>query len=255
MGWAASWALLAAATWLAPWPRRPATPAAAPAAAVPASAAAPAAAPAAASPRAGRRVPPRVLQVTAGLAVLTAGIGVLGPPRGLLAGCLLVPASGLLVRRLHDQHQRVRPSRALALSLDLAAAALRSGRPLPAALVLAAPAAGPPTAATLAGVAGLLRLGAEPIEAWRGVSDNDVLAPVAQAARRSAHSGARLARGFEQVAGEIRAQVQADAQARAHGVGVLAMAPLGLCFLPAFVCLGVVPVVVGLARDAFGALP
>jgi hypothetical protein len=29
------------------------------------------------------------------------------------------------------------------------------------------------------------------------------------------------------------------------------MAPLGLCFLPAFVCLGVVPVVLGIARTAF----
>jgi hypothetical protein len=28
---------------------------------------------------------------------------------------------------------------------------------------------------------------------------------------------------------------------------VLITAPLGLCFLPAFVCLGIVPVVVGLA--------
>jgi hypothetical protein len=33
------------------------------------------------------------------------------------------------------------------------------------------------------------------------------------------------------------------------------MAPLGLCFLPAFVCLGVVPVVVGIAKGVFGALP
>ena len=35
--------------------------------------------------------------------------------------------------------------------------------------------------------------------------------------------------------------------------GVLVSGPLGLCFLPAFVCLGIVPVVVGLARDVLGA--
>jgi len=29
------------------------------------------------------------------------------------------------------------------------------------------------------------------------------------------------------------------------------MAPLGLCFLPAFVCVGVVPIVIGLAGGAF----
>lgn len=37
-------------------------------------------------------------------------------------------------------------------------------------------------------------------------------------------------------------------------VGVLAVAPLGLCFLPAFVLLGIVPVVVGLAGPLFATL-
>jgi hypothetical protein len=30
------------------------------------------------------------------------------------------------------------------------------------------------------------------------------------------------------------------------------LAPLGACFLPAFVCLGVVPMVLGIAGDVFG---
>jgi hypothetical protein len=33
---------------------------------------------------------------------------------------------------------------------------------------------------------------------------------------------------------------------------VWVLAPLGLCFLPAFVCLGVVPLVLGIAGDVFG---
>jgi hypothetical protein len=33
------------------------------------------------------------------------------------------------------------------------------------------------------------------------------------------------------------------------------MAPLAACFLPSFVCLGVVPVVVGMAQSALGVLP
>jgi hypothetical protein len=104
-------------------------------------------------------------------------------------------------------------------------------------------------------VAGLLRLGADPVEAWRAVADDEVLAPVAHAACRSADSGIRLAGGMEQVAADVRAQVRATAEARAHRAGVLAMAPLGLCFLPAFVCIGVVPVVVGIARGVFATLP
>jgi hypothetical protein len=33
---------------------------------------------------------------------------------------------------------------------------------------------------------------------------------------------------------------------------VWVLAPLGLCFLPAFVCLGVAPMVLGIARNVFG---
>lgn len=36
------------------------------------------------------------------------------------------------------------------------------------------------------------------------------------------------------------------AHVRVRRAGVLATAPLGLCFLPAFVLIGVVPVVIGL---------
>jgi pilus assembly protein TadC len=43
------------------------------------------------------------------------------------------------------------------------------------------------------------------------------------------------------------------AAAAAERAGVLIAGPLGLCFLPAFVCLGIVPVVVGLAGEIFGA--
>jgi pilus assembly protein TadC len=35
----------------------------------------------------------------------------------------------------------------------------------------------------------------------------------------------------------------------AQRAGVLITVPLGLCFLPAFVCLGIVPVIAGLAKQ------
>jgi hypothetical protein len=49
------------------------------------------------------------------------------------------------------------------------------------------------------------------------------------------------------LAAEVRAERRSAAEQAARRVGVLAVAPLGLCFLPAFLLLGVVPVVVGLA--------
>jgi pilus assembly protein TadC len=80
------------------------------------------------------------------------------------------------------------------------------------------------------------------------------LAAVAASATRSATSGIRVAIAFERAAEQIRADLAAAAAVRAHRAGVFAMAPLGLCFLPSFVCLGVVPVVVGIAKTAFAVL-
>ena len=43
------------------------------------------------------------------------------------------------------------------------------------------------------------------------------------------------------------------AAATAERAAVVIAGPLGLCFLPAFVCLGLVPAVAGLAAQVFGA--
>ena len=150
---------------------------------------------------------------------------------------------------------RARERRDLAVGLDLAAAALRCGQPVATALALAAPTVDGPVGARLGQVAGLLRLGADPAEAWRAVANDSTLGLVAHTAQRSASSGIRLANGLEAAADDLREQLRAAAQARAHRVGVLVAAPLGLCFLPAFVCLGIVPVIIGLAGAGFGAMP
>ena len=56
--------------------------------------------------------------------------------------------------------------------------------------------------------------------------------------------------------GELAAQARHDAIAAADAVAerasVLVAGPLGLCYLPAFLCLGVIPVVAGLAGDVLG---
>jgi pilus assembly protein TadC len=85
------------------------------------------------------------------------------------------------------------------------------------------------------------------VHAWASLTDS-ALAPVASPARRSAESGVRLARGFELLAVELRDDARAAAMARAQRAGVWAVAPLGLCFLPAFACLGIIPVIVGIAH-------
>jgi hypothetical protein len=58
-----------------------------------------------------------------------------------------------------------------------------------------------------------------------------------------------LARGVADLAAESRSDAADAARATAERAGVLIAAPLGVCYLPAFLCLGIVPVVVGLAGD------
>lgn len=192
--------------------------------------------------------------LVAALVVAVLLVVLLGPLRGACAAAVLAPAaaagSGVLARR----SRRPAPDRSIALSLDLAAAALRGGRPVADALTLAAPAAEPATAAVLARVSGLLRLGAPADQAW-GVAADGPLAGVAAVAVRSTVSGVRLASAFERAASDIRTECAATAAIRAHRAGIAAMGPLAACFLPSFVCLGIVPVVIGIARSALGVLP
>lgn len=141
----------------------------------------------------------------------------------------------------------------LPLALDLVAAALRAGQTVPSALEAAAPAAPIAAAGELRSVAVLLRLGADPAEAWSAVAGAQV-AELGRIAARSGVSGARLAEACGQYAMRLRRAASADDEARASRAAVRCAAPLAACFLPSFVCLGVVPAVVGLATAALRAV-
>ncbi len=95
-------------------------------------------------------------------------------------------------------------------------------------------------------VAAMLRLGADPSTAWRAAEESEDLAPIAAAARRSAAGGGALAQAVREHAAQLRQQTAAADLRSAGRAGVLMTAPLGVCFLPAFLCLGLAPVVVGL---------
>jgi len=136
---------------------------------------------------------------------------------------------------------------AVAAGWDLLAASLRAG--LPIAEALRAIADGVPAAAAdaLRRTSELLALGAPGDEAWRPAAACPATAPLAHAARRSAQSGSALAEAVDDMAARLRAEQIEAAETRAQRAGVLVTGPLGLCFLPSFLCLGVVPVVIGLA--------
>lgn len=136
----------------------------------------------------------------------------------------------------------------LAAGWDLLAAGMRAGLP-PVVLVRAVAAEFTGTAsAALREVAGLLELGADPAAAWEPALRHPGTAELGRAARRTARTGSALADVATELAAEARTALADRAQARAQRAAVWVAAPLGLCFLPAFLCLGVLPVVVGMVQ-------
>lgn len=147
---------------------------------------------------------------------------------------------------------------ALAADLEVFALCLSAGMPVSVAATATARHAAPELAAVLSRGADLLALGAEPEIAWSAPNDepadsgHSTAAAVRRLARRSGSSGTALSAGLTELAAQCRDDAAQAATAAAERAGVLIAGPLGLCFLPAFVCLGVVPVVAGLAGDVLG---
>lgn len=183
----------------------------------------------------------------------------------LLAAAALVSAGpsavrlrvGALPRRVRVHHERASAADpfAAASALDVLAVCLSAGLTVPAAATATAAFAPPEMGAMLRRAADLLSLGADPDTAWKVGDGDEGCAALARLARRSASSGAALAAGTADLAEQERQNTAHRATAAAERAGVLIAGPLGLCFLPAFVCLGIVPVVAGLAGEIFGAGP
>lgn len=185
---------------------------------------------------------PWVAGVLAAFAVVLVVGGVAGVVLGASAGVVVA----LWVARLEPTAARRRRQQELAdlpLALDLIVAAAEAGRPPAYVVTLVAEAVGGPLGERFAGIVVQLELGADPVEVWRAVADDPVLAPVGRAFARAARSGSSLGRSLVRSADDLRASQHAEAQERARSVGVRTAAPLGACFLPAFLLLGVVPTV------------
>ncbi|MGW0159907.1 type II secretion system F family protein [Mycobacterium sp. NPDC003323] len=173
----------------------------------------------------------------------------------LLAAALLVgagPARGRAVPARDSAHPTGNADPlASASCLDVLAACLSAGMATAIATAAAAPLAPPLLADQLTRAAHLLALGAGSDRAWAdpGSGGDGHGAALARLARRSAVSGAALAGGIAALAEQARSDAGSAADAAAERAAVLIAGPLGLCYLPAFVCLGIVPVIAGLAGD------
>jgi pilus assembly protein TadC len=187
----------------------------------------------------------------AGLAGLVCAL-LLGGPVGWIAGALVTVGCARVLSRFESRAARLRRTRIVAglpMAIDLLAACLRGGGAWHESVEAVADAVGGPLGADLARVAARIRLGADPAEEWLALAADPIFAPLGRAAARGATGGAPLAATLARLARDQRRTARAAAAGRARTAGVRAVAPLGLCFLPAFVLLGIVPAVAGIAAN------
>jgi pilus assembly protein TadC len=169
-----------------------------------------------------------------------------GGGKGIVAGLLTVGVGAVLLRRVepgHVRRERARATADLPIAAELMAAATRAGAPPDRAALVVGGALGGPVGRRLAEVGRSLRQGDLPAEAWHSVTDLPGGGRLASVAARSAERGSALTQALEHQAADLRAARAARAEAVTRRVGIFLVIPLGLCFLPAFLLAGVVPLV------------
>lgn len=195
--------------------------------------------------------------LSADLAAICLGIGIavlLASFWGAVIGLVAVVVTRRFMNRLESRtsrHRRMRLERQLPEVCDLLAATLASGAPVQAALAAVAKASEPPASEELLRVVAALNLGASPATAWREAVVVPEFIRVQASFERSAVSGAPIADVLTALARDERRRRKSAVEIAARSAGVRAVAPLAACFLPAFILLGIVPVVASMAIEVF----
>ncbi|WP_238147543.1 MULTISPECIES: type II secretion system F family protein [Micrococcaceae] len=168
----------------------------------------------------------------------------------LCVGCVLYRLGGTRSSRLIQGDLVSVRQRAHELSprvcLELVATILDAGLPLTEAVGIVARIEGSPA---FVSAAERLRLGISWDNAWsvvgtgRATETAAVLREVLGFAVRTGAPSSSLLRAR---AGQMRRSEHREAEKLAAALGVRLVLPLGLCSLPAFICLGVIPVLIGL---------
>ncbi|AZQ72747.1 type II secretion protein F [Streptomyces luteoverticillatus] len=183
----------------------------------------------------------------AGLVLVWLAAGV----TGCVAGAAAAWGAWRWRRKAEGAEREVRAEevgRQLPLAADLLAACLAAGAGPREAAEAVGGSLGGPVGARLAQAAAEVRLGGDPGTAWGRLGSLPGAAPLAGCLARAQATGVPAVEPMARLAARLRAAQGRTAAMRARRAGVQATAPLGLCFLPAFLTVGVVPVVVGLAE-------
>ncbi len=192
---------------------------------------------------------PRGRVTVTSAAAVVFGVGtamVIGGMAGLVVGLIGGLVCSALLQRIEPAHvrrEREQLGRDLPLAVDLLAACLSAGRPPAESLAAVAEAVEGPVADRMAHVSGQLALGTDPATVWRQLATNAPFAPLGRTMVRAIETGAPVADGLSRLVDDLRLARRWSANERARSVGVKAAAPLGLCFLPAFICVGIIPTI------------
>lgn len=151
---------------------------------------------------------------------------------------------GAAVRAGGDGSSAVDPT----VTLALVRAGLRGGISVPRALEATGTAVG---SAQLTRAGKLLLLGAPWREAWEDARDGSVEALVGRVVEPAWVDGADPIPLLERAAAAWNARRDRRAREAAARLGVRLIVPLGTCYLPAFVLVGVLPVLLATGGDVF----
>ena len=165
--------------------------------------------------------------------------GDLGVVLGLLAGLLASRVLANLVTGEQDRSDAVRAEQ-LPIALDVMSLGLDAGLAWHRSVGYAAACVDPVIAEPLLLAAHRLELGARAGEVWTGAP---ALLEIGEVISRSERSGSAVSDLLRQSADALRARTRAERLARAKRLGVTVMGPVTLCFLPAFIVLGLVPLI------------
>lgn len=175
--------------------------------------------------------------------VLTAVAALLFPSRARLAGPLRPGPAG----------RAPEPAVSSGVLVELTAAVLDAGLPLAEAVAVLAGERRDAAGTVLGGVGAGLRLGLPWDTAWASAGALPPhLEDYRDALAFTATSGAPSARSVRSQAAQVRRAAYRRAERAAEALSVQLVLPLGLCSLPAFVCWGVLPVVLALVPEVFG---
>ncbi|WP_402462729.1 type II secretion system F family protein [Isoptericola aurantiacus] len=135
--------------------------------------------------------------------------------------------------------------------LELVAAAVRSGAGVPRALDAVGSAVGGDDGRALGAVSAGLRLGADWESAWDEAAGpgGAHLDPVRRALRGAWSDGASPGEALRAAGADLLHERRAAGRTAAARLAVRLVLPLGLCYLPAFVLVGLAPVLLALGLD------